>query len=68
VEILRPFYETWVQRGYNPTNPGWLIDWAAARFIPDPPKRKSRTRGRKKRQEALSPVDRMLTKLEDNNG
>lgn len=34
-EDLLPFWQAWVERGYNPANLAWLTEWAVSGAIPD---------------------------------
>lgn len=34
VAQLRPYWETWNERGYRPTNLAWLTEWAVSGVIP----------------------------------
>ncbi len=37
VDDLRPYYQTWCARGYNPRSLAWLFEWFAAGRIPAAP-------------------------------
>jgi hypothetical protein len=34
-EDLLPFWQAWIERGYNPANLAWLTEWAVSGAIPD---------------------------------
>lgn len=45
-EYLKPFWKTWNDRGYNPRNLAWLLEWAVDGTIPEkPPPSKRRGQG-----------------------
>jgi hypothetical protein len=62
-KALELFLVEWTDRGYNPTNPAWLTDWAATRYIPAPNTKKGRTKGVDYGDDGLSPVERRLREL-----
>jgi len=55
VDDLRPYYEAWCARGYNPENLAWLFDWYSERQIP--PERPPRRHGSAPRRRDGPPPD-----------